>query len=796
MVRQYMGQWAEPFAYLAVVSFSPLVLSHFADIDACQSIRAALLVMSQLVFGYILVDLVLPRHRGLSEVLMWAAPIGFGAFGVAAPILVSLGWSHGLTLSVGFLAATSLHFLSRHRPARSGSSISYPTLFALLVFAISLVNGGNNPILLVVGVFFATIAVHREVLQNYIFAIRVISCGLILFVAIWILYRISNSVALAPSLLRPLLYGTDDQIYSEQMASSIAYFGINDNTAAVGTSIRYHWLALSWSGELSRIARLDTWTGTLHLVPYYYSGAIAASSAFAICAVRGWTSESPPLRKSSYLSVLVPLVLFGSYSILDDAGALQVNNTSNLGAHLWAVPLIFVLVHLKSRGSFSDLILVSAGSAALMLSKGPYAVPIAIAAVLSCFAVCREGGLRRCLPQVRVACGALTSMTFCYWLFIRDESNSSYKFDLDELLSRFPQPLQDPTGSGVKWMTLVAVSLLGWVLIRFWVLVFLANKQDQIVGIVGVGLMASSFFTFILDGRGGTSYFLNASILNSSVLALFVISTRLNLGEFFCDLCVGAIAGIAFLILRSQIPLIRAGVDLWVVVFPAVVLVAVLVRVTISEYRSQGSETTGIFTTGFTSGRGTLIIRILAATSISVTSASFLFGARSAIVARLPHSSSLVSEQELLELAEIRDLVNPMDIIATNRNLCPSWVQLRDCASKMEDPSTLSSHLFSAVTNRRTLIDGPRFVEPADYWETDYPAWLADRLDVLYAFLSQPGESGSQGLIGYGVDYVAVHIPSLKVALSNRWTTKSIQELFLTTDVRLATNNYLLIRLD
>lgn len=791
-----MGQWSEPFAYLSVVSFSPIVLSHFADIEASQSIRAALLVLGQLIFGYILVDLVLPRHRGISEALMWAAPIGFAAFGVAAPILVSLGWNHGLTLSVGFLIAALLHFLSRHRLARSGNSIRYSTLFALLVFAGSLVNGGNNPILLVVGVLVATIAVYREIVRNYSFTLRVISFGLILFIAIWALNRISNSVALAPSLLRPLLYGTDDQIYSEQMASSIAYFGINDNTAAVGTSIHYHWLSLSWSGELSRIARLDTWTGTLHLVPYYFSGAIAASTAFAICSVRDWTKKSRPLRTSPYLSVLIPLVLFGSYSVLDDAGALQVNNTSNLGAHLWAVPLMFVLVHLQSRGSLSDLILVSAGSAALMLSKGPYAIPIAITVVLSCFAVCREDGLRRCLPQVRVACGALTSMSLIYWLFIRDESNSSYKFDFDELLSRFPQPLQDPTGSGVKWMILVVVSFLGWILIRFWVLVFLADKKDQIVGIVGVGLMASSFFTFILDGLGGTSYFLNASILNSSVLVLFVISTRLNLGEFFRDLCVGATVGITFLILRRQIPLYRAGVDLWVVVFPVVVLVAVSVRVSICEYRSRGSEFIGLLKNGFASGWGSLIIRILAVTSISVTSASFLFGARSAIVSRLPHSSSLVGEEELLELAEIRDLIHPMDIIATNRNLCPSWVQLRDCASNMKDPSTLSSHLFSAVINRRTLIDGPRFVESADYWETEYPVWLADRLDALYEFLSEPGKSSSQGLIGYGVDYVAVHIPSLKVALSNQWTTKSIQELVLTFDTKLETDNYLLIRLD
>lgn len=793
--RRYITQWRDPVSCLSIISFSPLVLTYFAGIGASQSIRAALLVLGQLIVGYIVADLALPRHRGASEVLMWAAPIGFGAFGVSGPILVALDWNSGLSLVGIFSAAVLIHFFFSSRSARSGDTTNLTTLFVVVIIAISLVNGPSNPFLFVVGVCVVAVVSAHGLTEGRVYSSRLVFFGVAIPFGIWALNRISDNGRFKQFLLRPLLYGSDDQIYSEQMASSIAHFGIGENTAAVGTIIKYHWLTLSWSGGISKTVGLENWIGTLYIVPYFLAGAIAASVAFAVSSLRSGPFTMPPARLSQAFSVLIPLVLFGSYSVLDDNGALYVNNTSNLGGHLWAVPLVFVLVHLKSRSTYSDLILVSVGSAALMLAKGPYAVPVAATSVVAFAMVCSEGNLQKRLPQATVVSGMLVSMALCYLLFVRGASNTSYKLDLGTI-TRFPHPLQHPTGFGFPWVVFVPIALLGWVITRFWFVILLAKRHTALVGIAGVGLMFSSFLTFILDGLGGTSYFLNASIFNASILMLFIVHTRLSLTNLFRDLVVGASVGVFILFIRVQYPQRVLGMDLWVIVFPFVVLVSVVLRKVAIQFRSQETEPDDPCQVGLSVDKGKWILGILAASSISITLSSYFFGTGSAIVETRPHSSALISEQEIHELAEIRDITKPTDIVATNRYLCPSWVQLYDCASEMGDPSTLSSHLFSATLNRRTLIDGPRFVISGDYWESQYPTWLTRRLDALYSFLSDPNESGSQALIGFDVDYVAVHLPSLNVALSNGWTTKSIKDLALKFETKLKTNNYLLIKVD
>ena len=84
-------------------------------------------------------------------------------------------------------------------------------------------------------------------------------------VAIYIAVRLNNPQP--TSILRPIFQDSDDHIFSEQMSWSLAHLGIFDNSSAIGTPIKYHWLSLAWSGLISRVSGVGPWSVNLVLVP-------------------------------------------------------------------------------------------------------------------------------------------------------------------------------------------------------------------------------------------------------------------------------------------------------------------------------------------------------------------------------------------------------------------------------------------------------------------------------------------------------------------------------------------------
>jgi hypothetical protein len=91
-------------------------------------------------------------------------------------------------------------------------------------------------------------------------------------------------------------------------------------------------------------------------------------------------------------------------------------------------------------------------------------------------------------------------------------------------------------------------------------------------------------------------------------------------------------------------------------------------------------------------------------------------------------TETVASTTDLSSLDWVRSNVDESDILATNRFLCN-----QDIACDYDD----SSFLISAVSGRRVLIEGPRFVVGG----RPYPDWVTDRIKLSVTFANEPTDT-------------------------------------------------------
>jgi hypothetical protein len=118
-----------------------------------------------------------------------------------------------------------------------------------------------------------------------------------------------------------------------------------------------------------------------------------------------------------------------------------------------------------------------------------------------------------------------------------------------------------------------------------------------------------------------------------------------------------------------------------------------------------------------------------------------------------PASPSDSAVSEIASAGEIEALswINkhgPQSVtLATNRSLCESSVS---CSSQS------GSHLVSAISHRRVLLEGPRFIPSAVFADGMYTPWALKRATASLGFIMMPNRVNTQQLASYGVTYVYV----------------------------------------
>ena len=507
--------------------------------------------------------------------------------------------------------------------------------------------------------------------------------------------------------LRPLYTGTDDLIFSESLSNSISHFGLHDYGAAVGSPIRYHWFSLAWSGLTSRVSASAPFDVTLHVVPIV---------AFFGISCLLWAIVFR-LTLSKAASNIAVLVLFATDSLPEQIRFFFVSNASNTLSHIYV--LASMLMFLRAIETYQKrwLIIYPISIAITFLGKTPYGAVLLIATLLAAvfsYASTREH--RR--YTVALALLSLLTTATTYLLFLKPNSWEQRSFRINLNPFHF---------EGISFRTMVTTVILiaSLYIVRFPIssIVYRMPQQHSIrtfYVFLSTGMIAG-LARFVIDGGSAEQYFLNSSLIFGAILtgcSVFHLTNnatknvRNGLLLLFFSTSVFSALLFHFVLDKSQVSQFPLGTNLQILLSPTIAFSTSACFILIQRNRLA-------------------VTRNLIAVSVILSVIGVSTGIYS--LRAIEHDSynfteTVASTIDLSSLDWVRSNVDESDILATNRFLC-----IQDIACDYDD----SSFLISAVSGRRVLIEGPRFVVGG----RPYPDWVTDRIKLSVTFANEPTDT-------------------------------------------------------
>jgi len=619
---------------------------------------------------------------------------------------------------------------------------------ALFILCVGLIGQGldNNAATiaaLILGFALILTLVLRKKLRRPSIAVRLIPLAGIMS-AMGVYWLISEYPKLTSQFLRPLFLGTigaDDQIFSEQMSWSISKWGLSSNSAAAVLPIKYHWLSLGWSGMMSKAAHVGPFVVTLHVVP------IVAFIVIACLAV----ALAQRLTSTKWLYYLAPLLILATDNSGHSLRFVELN-TSNLLTHIWFIGFILAFhKHLQKKLRFPQIVL-PALAAATTLGKGPYGVVLCVGIVFAAVALLFTKSSTKRSTITALFNSGLASV-IVYLALIRSPSiPSGYRFSWAEFVDLFPSPLPNTTSEGTRGVVLGLIVLFGFILMRFagiWKLATSRSNQTAFNALV-IGASIAGFISFLVKGFQAEKYFINAGLVAGSIATLAALaayeseSRKVSIQEIIKLICLTLIFFVTVRIFLAigvprvdTLKTLEFQLQLVLACFSAVLAVSTLFIYNRYFASRSSSRPQG---TNF----GFKAIVSLVAVSVMAFSTHLAFGFHDS-----RSEEATVPKEELEALAWIRTNVPQDAILATNRSLCPKSLTCDDVET--------SSHLVSAFSRRRVLIEGLRFVLPTQYWDgREYPAFIQEPVSASLDFIQMPTEDRFLTLSKLGVTWLYV----------------------------------------
>lgn len=517
-------------------------------------------------------------------------------------------------------------------------------------------------------------------------------------------------------LLRPLYTGSDDFVFSESLSWSLSRFGITDYAAAIGTSVRYHWFSLAWSGLMAKMMGATPFVTTLHVAPTV-AFMIMPWLIFALTSLVGYRRR---------VGAMAVTILFGTGSVVDPTRFYHVLNTSNVVPFVWVllVPIALVLHQQKClRGSHVVLPLLVG---VVLLAKAPFGVAVLFGALTSLFMESWRTRSRHTL-LLPLNIGLVSVSTYLVFLsphtWERRQYTATWNLANLALNSTF--------------YPLIPLLLIACILATLFIgaLGIIGKRHSHSQNVLFIFLCSSALvgaLRFIMSGGSAELYFFNMTMLCAAVLSGIGLVSELDKvpGSHFVTPV--ALAIIAFFSMKIEID--RA------------LLAQVISRQAALIMFPIGIAIASVFAFAITSKifnflrilplRGIFIVATLAASS------AVLFNTLKQ-PEKFTSTTEVASVEDVAALSWLRESSSSNSIVATNRFLCPS-----------PEPCSYddSSFLISAVARRRVLVEGPRFVIGG----RPYPQWMTDRIKLSTRFAEQPNEEDFQTLKDYGVSWFVV----------------------------------------
>ena len=538
--------------------------------------------------------------------------------------------------------------------------------------------------------------------------------------------------------MRPLYTGTDDLVFSESLSTSISRFGLRDHGAAVGSSIRYHWFSFAWSGLTSRISDSAAFDVTLHVVPYI---------AFLGVSCLVWALVFR-ITTSTLAASIAVFIVFATDSLPEGLRFFFISNTSNTLSHIWLLSGIFVIYCAIESSKKQWLVFVPLVVSVAFLAKSPYGVVLLVAILMSMLFFWVQ------YPQKRLFAISLTFLSYffalaTYFLFIKpnDWMQRSFEFDFD--------PFQLGVVSR-RNLLITAVLITSIYVSRFpFSLAIFRTSERPIIRVYYVFLGAGAavgLARFVLNGGSAEQYFLNSALLFGAVLTSSSIHVLINgatdiykkyfIFLFFFSTTISVLL-FKFVLDGDHVSRFALGNKLQILLTPSVAFFIASLSISFGGWRNKSKR------------RYIQLSLIIALLGVSTG----IFTLRSIAPDTYNFTETVASTTDLSSLDWVRSNVNEIDILATNRFICN-----QDTSCDYDD----SSFLISAVSGRRVLIEGPRFVVGG----RPYPDWVKDRISLSVGFANAPTDELFVKLQNFNVRwfYLDTHFINSGIdPLTNPW---------------------------
>jgi hypothetical protein len=255
--------------------------------------------------------------------------------------------------------------------------------------------------------------------------------------------------------------------------------------------------------------------------------------------------------------------------------------------------------------------------------------------------------------------------------------------------------------------------------------------------------------SFVLYNLGGTQYFLNAAFTIGAMGSVYLLTNDVgpHLDKFWTQIpkriyLFGASVWLGLLLLihlsKTFLEQRFYSVQTFTYLIPLAVFVVILTLVCIRKQATANND--------FTKYSRVAQIGFIIFTFTTFTS----FVQRIDLSPASPSDSAvseIASAGEIEALSWIDKHVPQSVTLATNRSLCESSVS---CNSQS------GSHLVSAISQRRVLLEGPRFIPSSVSADGIYTPWALKRATASLGFIMMPNRVNTQQLADYGVTYIYV----------------------------------------
>jgi hypothetical protein len=320
--------------------------------------------------------------------------------------------------------------------------------------------------------------------------------------------------------IRPSSWWIEDSDFGffEALAVSFSNWGINENSLAVGSSIKYHWFVYAWMGGVTKAAQLPSW------VMLSRAGIVIGVVAVVCLA---WIAISNFCR--SYISRVVALLIFCFFDSYPSWGSGfrigLISSPSQLIGFAWLLA-IFVLIieQQKQKVKFSSLLFLVLFTGA-MLSKISHGV-VGLSGLVFLATVELVSSKKITLQRLSDVVVSLTTVVTLFFLFYFGANNAT----ISPL--KFPAAIQGELSNyvGVFIFSASVVLMLGFV-----------NYQLTAVvgGLLSKGTRGDSVFLFCIGTgvsgvvlslvidvyMGAQLYFLHSAAI---ILLIFAASFTTN----------------------------------------------------------------------------------------------------------------------------------------------------------------------------------------------------------------------------------------------------------------------------